>query len=327
VQKMAFTLLILQLALPQSAGCTSAPAPVVSDIAASHTGGTDAIHDQIDPGGLDGGLELRPAAEGTSDSPREQDMPEVSGSDQHATDMWMPADIQPEDVTEPADQSAEAESLDHWEIEPDWTSAADSLDLEFSVDNAAAPDVVAEDISSQCGDCDDGIPCTVDQCQPLSGCKHIPDHSLCDDQDVCTWDACDENEGCIYDPSKLPCDDLDPCTLNDSCWSYECAGAPMECGPGHQCEDGQCVCQPDCEDTECGWDGCGSSCGECDPGWGCVWDSCVEGEAPCPPPAPYGTDVGDYIHPASLKSCTGALYSMHDLCTSKASWIFLFSGT
>lgn len=328
MQKMASTLLFLQLGLCVTAGCSSTPEPVVSDIAASYADGTDAahdqlapgvedaIHDRLDTGSLDAVIELHQAAEVTLDKSGEHDLlevsgPEVAGPDLLATDIGMP------DVM----------AHDSFETTGDSLPYADSSAVDVSEDGDAAPDVAAEDISSQCGDCDDGIPCTVDQCHPQAGCKHIPDHSLCDDDDVCTWDACDENEGCIHDPSKLPCDDEDPCTVNDSCWLYECIGTPMDCGQGHQCKDGQCVCQPDCEDTECGWDGCGGSCGECDPGWGCVWDACVEGEAPCPPPAPYGTDVGDYIHPVSLKSCTGALYSMHDLCTSKASWVFLFSGT
>ena len=37
------------------------------------------------------------------------------------------------------------------------------------------------------------------------------------------------------------------------------------------------VCVPDCEDKECGDNGCGGSCGECDDDDPCTLDSCVEG--------------------------------------------------
>ena len=38
------------------------------------------------------------------------------------------------------------------------------------------------------------------------------------------------------------------------------------------CVNGECVeCEPDCEDAECGDDGCGGTCGECDEGFSCAW--------------------------------------------------------
>ena len=195
------------------------------------------------------------------------------------------------------------------------------------------PDVAPDGVSTQsdsvvqCEPCDDGVQCTTDLCDPVWGCIHVADHQLCDDGNACTWDACDENDGCLFDPNKLPCDDGDPCTVEDVCFETECGGVPMDCGQGQECLAGECVCKPDCQDSECGWDGCGGSCGDCPPGWGCVMHNCAEGQAPCPPPAPYGNQVGDYVQPVSFKDCTGLPHSMHDLCPKKASWIFIFSGT
>jgi hypothetical protein len=52
------------------------------------------------------------------------------------------------------------------------------------------------DPSCDPADCDDGDACTVDQCDPLSGCSWIP--LDCDDGDPCTLDACDAVAGCVY---------------------------------------------------------------------------------------------------------------------------------
>jgi hypothetical protein len=48
--------------------------------------------------------------------------------------------------------------------------------------------------------CDDGIPCTIDICDPGLGCLHIPDPGYCDDGDPCTTDLCDPNLGCLHIP-------------------------------------------------------------------------------------------------------------------------------
>ncbi|OQC06310.1 MAG: Dictyostelium (slime mold) repeat protein [Candidatus Hydrogenedentes bacterium ADurb.Bin101] len=47
-------------------------------------------------------------------------------------------------------------------------------------------------------DCDDGVECTSDSCDPATGCVNTPDDSLCDDGDPCTEDVCDPIEGCIH---------------------------------------------------------------------------------------------------------------------------------
>ena len=44
------------------------------------------------------------------------------------------------------------------------------------------------------------------------------------------------------------------------------------------CANGECVeCEPACSGVECGDDGCGGSCGECEEGFACAWDGqCYE---------------------------------------------------
>ena len=65
------------------------------------------------------------------------------------------------------------------------------------------------------GDCDDGDPCTIDECDPATGCFHIPDaddpvcygpesgscesDADCDDNDPCTEDYCDPATGCGHE--------------------------------------------------------------------------------------------------------------------------------
>jgi hypothetical protein len=50
--------------------------------------------------------------------------------------------------------------------------------------------------------CDDGNACTVDSCDPQSGCQTAP--LSCDDGDVCTQDACDPATGCTTTPLGPP---------------------------------------------------------------------------------------------------------------------------
>jgi hypothetical protein len=49
-------------------------------------------------------------------------------------------------------------------------------------------------------DCDDGVACTDDSCDPGQGCVHTPNETLCDDGDDCSVDRCDVIEGCSNTP-------------------------------------------------------------------------------------------------------------------------------
>lgn len=49
--------------------------------------------------------------------------------------------------------------------------------------------------------CQDGIECTVDQCNEASeSCSNLPEDSLCSDGDRCTADLCEPREGCTSRP-------------------------------------------------------------------------------------------------------------------------------
>ena len=98
--------------------------------------------------------------------------------------------------------------------------------------------------------CTDDIECTVNACEPLSGCTNVPDPEACPAGGECQVAACDAVVGCLLEDAE----DDTPCTDG-------------------VCQAGVCVCVPDtCEslDKDCGdWpDGCGGddiNCGDpCD---------------------------------------------------------------
>ncbi len=79
-------------------------------------------------------------------------------------------------------------------------------------------------------DCDDGLACTADACEPLSGCSHVPDDAACDDGVPCTADACDLQLGCTATPDDAACDDGTPCTADACATESGCTHAPATPG-------------------------------------------------------------------------------------------------
>jgi hypothetical protein len=88
-------------------------------------------------------------------------------------------------------------------------------------------------------------------------------------------DAADEMDA-IADtdgPDVAPCV---PACDGKECGKDGCGGSCGECEDGAICSGGACSCLPDCTDKECGNDGCGGSCGVCDDGNACTLDGCSE---------------------------------------------------
>ncbi len=155
-------------------------------------------------------------------------------------------------------------------------------------------------------DCDDQNSCTVDGCNPGTGCTHATLN--CDDLNVCTDDSCIIATGCQFVPNSAPCDDGLACTEGDSCSNGQCR-------PGHwrYCGDtgNPCLVHP-CEPLE----GCqgelvplpagtpcnaGNSCqaSACDGSGTCVPD-------PVYPVAPSGTPClpGSSVDPCGIYQCS-----------------------
>jgi hypothetical protein len=158
--------------------------------------------------------------------------------------------------------------------------------------------------------CDDGDPCTLDDCNPLGvGCTHAPlcpdEDTLvcdgtqaclivtvpgtgfrfgtchhvsksCDDGDACTVDSCAEPTGCRH--TTLDCDDGDPCTTDTCAPATGCdhAGVPGCCRTAADCGTDACTIRL-CASGTCA-PGMPVSCSDgdpgtidaCDPGSGCT---------------------------------------------------------
>ncbi len=117
-------------------------------------------------------------------------------------------------------------------------------------------------------DCDDGVPCTLDACDPATGaCSHLPDDAACDDGVDCTVDACDPAQGCTAAPDDGACDDGIACT-DDACG--------LATGCTHAGDDAACA------------DGSPCTADHCDAAQGCVY-------APVPPGDLTGDGTRDVV--------------------------------
>ena len=133
-------------------------------------------------------------------------------------------------------------------------------------------------------DCNDDVECTVDTCNPATGCKNTPNLQPCLDQASCTVDSCDPELGCLNVPDDSKCDDGNPCTAGwcdpDKSCTYGAMPEGMACGEpvgwGLCAKNGVCKCAPVCKEHGCGDDSCGSSCGECGEwGYDCIDGECI----------------------------------------------------
>jgi hypothetical protein len=108
-------------------------------------------------------------------------------------------------------------------------------------------------------DCDDGDGCTIDACDPESGCVHLP--LDCSDGDACTADTCTADDGCTHAP--YTCDDGDPCTVDECIGGQACTNKPVPCWDGDACTDDTCL-EGECVFSEV----------VCDDGDPCTLDQC-----------------------------------------------------
>ena len=169
--------------------------------------------------------------------------------------------------------------------------------------------------------CDDGKPCTIDQCNPATGCEHTPTLGACEDGDACTTgDSCSGGI-CVPGAQPLPCDDGNPCT-DDACLSPGgCAFVPntAPCSDGNACTKGDTCAESLCTAGDgvlnCD-DGNVCSTGSCDPTLGCVQanvpggcddgDSCTSGDQ-C---------QGGFCVGGPTKSCSDGNPCTDDLCVA-----------
>jgi hypothetical protein len=63
-------------------------------------------------------------------------------------------------------------------------------------------------------------------------CVHTP--IVCNDNNPCTVDSCDPASGCVFNNNTAACDDGNPCTAGDVCASGACVGTPITAPPETQ---------------------------------------------------------------------------------------------
>lgn len=171
-----------------------------------------------------------------------------------------------------------------------------------------------------CGECEEGAECVETDgggfwvCfDPVKTCQEAceADGNECGFVDYvflwvrwelgCECGECPEGQVCVEggQTGNLCCS---PSCGSKECGDDGCGGSCGECDPGCPlptiCDSGVCLatCEPLCDGKECGDDGCGCPCGECDDGKPCTDDSCVDGACQFTP-SPDNTPCGDSDEP------------------------------
>ncbi len=138
--------------------------------------------------------------------------------------------------------------------------------------------------------CDDFNACTVDVCDPIAGCYHLPllspcctgSTSICDDGNPCTTDLCDPTTAaCSYENNTAPCSDGNACTVGDVCGGGTCGGSPRDCNDGNDCTRDECNVSVGCFSTPVAD---GSSCSDgltCSTGDRCMAGTCQADVSAC----------------------------------------------
>lgn len=115
-----------------------------------------------------------------------------------------------------------------------------------TVDNCDA-DTLACVWSPHVGSCDDGNSCTTQDTCEGTQCSGGPSID-CSDNNPCTDDSCSEASGCVHLANSIECDDNDACTEGDICSSGTCAGTTVvECNDGNPCTDDFCTSDSGCQ--------------------------------------------------------------------------------
>ncbi len=109
----------------------------------------------------------------------------------------------------------------------------------------------ADGCGGSCGECSQGTSCQAGECVPECGPE-------------CPGEGVSECQGGSF--RECGYQDADPCLE----WSLE-----QPCPQGTECKGGECQCVPDCKGKDCGDDGCGGSCGGCEPVETCSLGKCT----------------------------------------------------
>ena len=189
-------------------------------------------------------------------------------------------------------------------------------------------------------DCEDGNACTLNACDPASGCTAtdvdggctdgnpctVSDSCAagtciggspldCDDGNPCTTDACSVDSGCTHKAGIGACEDGNACTTNDACVGGVCtAGKFLACSDDNPCTADSCDPK-----TGCTHKAAGGACDDgnaCTIGDGCKAGACVGGAVlSCDDGNPCTSDGCDATGGCSSVAADGAACSDGDICT------------
>jgi hypothetical protein len=140
-----------------------------------------------------------------------------------------------------------------------------------------------------CGECKAGETCEKGTCVPAGcgsteakGCNGCEcEKCVCDADSFCCdtmWDSTCVKE-CTED-CKQTCPCVKDCEQKE-CGDDGCGGQCGTCAAGKTCDDDGLCCAPQCENKECGDNGCGGDCGTCADGKVCEAGKCIVCEPKC----------------------------------------------
>jgi cysteine-rich repeat protein len=169
--------------------------------------------------------------------------------------------------------------------------------------------------------CNDGVDCTVDACNPSTGCSATPDDAACADGTTCTTDVCNAISGCQHanQPNGTACTDSNVCTTGDRCQAGACVSTgALNCEDSNPCTADSCNPALACLHFEnASLCPCTDGGGPLPAGTACAdGNSCSEGDTcdgtgTCvPAPGPL-CDDGD---PCTLDGCLGICLHLDQQC-------------
>ena len=257
-----------------------------------------------------------------------------------------PDGSEPTDLPESAD---EGETREDSEISSDPGDALETLDAETDEDACGAcadgyqdtetcqaceadvqlPDLVLPDATGACktvADCDDGIPCTTDACDP-TGCTHVLVADWCVIEGACVASGAKQGKCMACNPTKAhdewtyaegtACDDEDACTTDDLCVAGRtsdsgCQGTHYSCADGLTCTDDVCdgkgACSHPLQDGFCLVEGACRGFGESNPSRTC--EACRPGLSNA------GWSFQDDATPCGPGACDGQFFTTAKSCVS-----------